>query len=74
MKVFQIRKWNIGMAQKEGIGKSITHSSVLYYHSIIIMGMLLGFDSYTKCVLILYKLFRSVFTRTCIFPMFFVVI
>ena len=51
---------------KDGdIGKFITHSSVLCYvkvHGIIIMGMLLGFDSYTKCVLILYKLFCSVFT------------
>ena len=41
-------------------------------YSIIIMGMLLGFDSYTKCVLILYRLLCSVL-RTCIFPLFFVV-
>ena len=33
----------------------ITHSAVLCYESALhIMGMLLGFDSYTKCVLILY--------------------
>ena len=57
------------------MGKFITHSAVVCYESALhIMGMLLGFDSYTKCVLILYKLFCSVFTRTCIFPLFFVVI
>ena len=47
----------------------ITHSAVLCYESALhIMGMLLGFDSYTKCVLILYKLFLQCFYKNMHLP------
>ena len=51
------------------MGKFITHSAVLCYESALhIMGMLLGFDSYTKCVLILYKLFLQCFYKNMHLP------
>ena len=39
-----------------------------YESALHIMGMLLGFDSYTKCVFILYKLFMQCFYKSMHLP------